>query len=213
MKLYLSSYYFGNYTEKLINLIAPGKKVAVIMNAGDIYVDEQRPVYLSKEIEKFQKYDFIAEELDLRDYFNQSAGLAKKLAEYGAVWVMGGNSFVLRRAMNYSGFDKIIGPLVQNNSIVYAGFSAGSVVATKTLKGIEFVDDPNLVPPKYNEEIVWDGLGLVDFSIAPHYQSQHPESEDIEAVVQYFKDKNMPFKALSDGEVIIVDDENAYILR
>ncbi len=211
MKLYLSSYFFGKSPEKLINLIEPGKKVAVVMNAGDIYGDEKRPAYLSKEVEKFQQFSIVAEELDLRTYFDDGAGLARKLAEYGAVWVMGGNSFVLRRAMKYSDFDKLIVPLVQNGSIVYAGFSAGSVIATKTLKGIELVDDPLQIPPNYNEEIIWDGLGLVDFSLAPHYKSDHPESAGIDKVVAYFEENSIHFKAISDGQAIIVSDDQIEI--
>ncbi len=207
MKLYLSSYFFGNSPEKLINLLEPGKKIAIIMNAADICGDEKHPEYLAKEIEKFKQFDFLAEELDLRDYFEKSVLLARKLSEYGAVWVMGGNTFVLLRAMRYSGFDKLIAPLVHDNSIVYAGFSAGSVAATKTLKGIELVDDPRQIPSTYNDEVVWNGLGLVDFSIAPHYMSDHPESPMIDKVVSYFKENNMPFKAIKDGQAIVVLDD------
>lgn len=213
MKLYLSSYFFGNSPEKLISLLKPGRKIAIIMNAGDIFGDEKRPAYLAKELEKFEKFGFNAEELDLREFFGKSELLAKKLAEYGAVWVMGGNSFVLRRAMRYSHFDKLIVPLVKNNEIVYAGFSAGSVVATKTLKGIELVDDPRQVPPNYDEEVVWEGLGFVDFSIAPHYKSDHPESAMIDKVINYFKENKMPFKALSDGQAIIISGDQIEIVE
>lgn len=211
MKLYLSSYFFGSSPAKLIDLLEQGKKIAVIMNAGDMYGDEKRPAYLAKEVEKFKQFGFIAEELDLRNYFDNNTALAEKLSEYGATWVMGGNSFVLVRAMKYSGFDKLIVPLVQNNSIVYAGFSAGSVAATKTLKGIELVDDPQQIPPTYSDEIVWDGLGLVDFSIAPHYKSDHPESARIDGVVSYFEKNQMSFKAIRDGQAIVISGDQIEI--
>lgn len=181
------------------------------MNAGDISGDEKRSAYLTKEVEKFEQFGFVAEELDLRDYFDKSMQLAEKLSEYGAVWVMGGNSFVLLRAMRYSGFDKLIVPLVRDNSIVYAGFSAGSVAATKTLQGIELVDNPQQIPPKYHEEVLWDGLGLVDFSIAPHYKSDHPESATIDGVVSYFEENQMPFKAISDGQAIVISGDQIEI--
>jgi dipeptidase E len=125
---------------------------------------------------------------------------------------MGGNSFVLRRAMRLSGFDKLIGNFVNDNSLVYGGFSAGAVVATKTLRGIDLVDDPNSLPEDYPQNVVWEGLGFVDFSIAPHYRSDHPESESIENVVEYFQASNMPYKALRDGEVLVVRDENVLLL-
>lgn len=48
------------------------------------------------------------------------------------------------------------------------GYSAGAVVATPTLCGIELVDPPDDVPRGYDAPIPWDGMGLVDFSVAPH---------------------------------------------
>lgn len=46
-----------------------------------------------------------------------------------------------------------------------------------TLRGIELVDDPSKVYEVYGTSITWEGLGLIDYSIAPHYRSNHPESE------------------------------------
>lgn len=182
------------------------------MNAGDIYGDTKRPDYLEKEVAKMRAIGLEAEELDLRDYFEDNTGLEDRLKHYGLLWAMGGNSFVLRRAMRLSGFDKLVGGFVNDNSLVYGGFSAGAVVATKTLRGIELVDDPNSVPEDYPQNVVWEGLGFVDFSIAPHYRSDHPESESIEKVVEYFQTNNMPYKALRDGEALVVRDENVLLL-
>ncbi|MEI7632623.1 MAG: Type 1 glutamine amidotransferase-like domain-containing protein [bacterium] len=212
MKLYLSSYYLGNHPEELAKLVGTKKNVGIIMNAVDIYGDEKRPEYLANEVMKFKALGLNAEELDLRKYFEDNTSLTKKLNDYGLIWAMGGNTFVLRRAMRMSGFDQIISDLVYRDSIVYGGFSAGSVVATKTLRGIELVDDSEVVPDGYNKEIVWEGLGFVDFSIAPHYQSNHPETEAIEKVVKYFETEAMPYKALHDGEAVVVVDDSIEIL-
>jgi dipeptidase E len=46
-------------------------------------------------------------------------------------------------------------------------------------------------------------VGLIPHSLAPHYQSAHPESALIDSVVAYFMANDMPFKTLRDGEVII----------
>jgi dipeptidase E len=207
MKLYLSSYFLGDHPEELAKLVGPNKKIGIIMNAADNYGDEKRPTYLASEVEKMKAIGLTAEELDLRDYFNDNEALKNKLGNYGLVWVMGGNSFVLRRAMRKSGFDRAIKDLVINETLVYGGFSAGSCVAAQTLKGIELVDDPMQVPEGYDKEIIWEGLGFVDFSIAPHYKSDHLESAMIDKVVAYFKKNNMPFNAISDGQVIVVSDE------
>lgn len=213
MKLYLSSYFLGNHPEELAKLIGSNKNVGIIMNAADIYGNEKRPTYLSNEIEKMKVLGLTAEELDLRDYFGNNSDLKTRLKDYGLIWVMGGNSFALRQAMRMSGFDHIIKDPVINETLVYGGFSAGSVVATQTLKGIELVDNPKQMPEGYDIKTIYEGLGFVDFSIAPHYRSEHPESERIEKVVQYFKENNMPYKALRDGEVLVINGVDISLVK
>ena len=41
--------------------------------------------------------------------------------------------------------------------------------------------------------------------LLPHYDSDHPESEDIAKEVEYCKNNNVPYKTLRDGEVIILE--------
>lgn len=212
MKLYLSSYFLGNQPEHLAALVGDNKKVGIIMNAADIYGNAKHPDYLAKETTKFKELGLDAEELDLRDYFDDNSPLKAKLMSYGLLWVMGGNSFVLRRAMRMSGFERIIGDLVNSGQLVYGGFSAGSVVATKTLRGIDLVDNPDEVPDGYNPETIWEGLGFVDYSIAPHYKSDHPESAAIDTVVAYFEKENIPYKAISDGQAIVIDGADTQIV-
>ncbi len=60
-----------------------------------------------------------------------------------------------------------------------------------------------MIPEGYDQAIIWDGLVLVPYSIAPHYRSDHPETELMEKAVDYFIENKMLFKALHDGEVII----------
>ncbi|HSX28853.1 MAG TPA: Type 1 glutamine amidotransferase-like domain-containing protein [Candidatus Saccharimonadales bacterium] len=204
MKLYLSSYFLGNDPAKFAELFGANKKVAIIMNAADTFGPAKRPDYLKKGIASLSELGLEGEDLDLRDYFNDHTGLAAKLQQYGGVWVVGGNSFTLRRALRQSGFDQIAPDLVRSDSLVYGGFSAGAVVAGKTLEGIELVDNPEQLPEGYEPKVVWEGLGLYEKSIAPHYKSDHPESAAIDKVVDYFEEKNMPHIALHDGEAIVV---------
>jgi dipeptidase E len=204
MKLYLSSYLLGDHPEQFAALVGGNKSVAIIMNAADIFGDAKRRAYLANEIEKMKALGLRAEELDLRRYFGRPDTLTKTLQNFDAVWVMGGNSFVLRRAMRQSGFDQIAVPMIKSGVLAYGGFSAGAVVATKNLKGIELVDDPNQLTEGYDAPILWEGLGLYDYSIAPHYKSDHPESAAIDKVVEYFEKENIPFKALHDGEAIVI---------
>jgi dipeptidase E len=204
MKLYLSSYNLGDNPEQLIDLIGINKKIAVIGNASDLKSVEERKGKIKEEFDHLIEISLSPEELDLRKYFGKQKELEKKLNEFKIVWVKGGNTFVLRRAMEQSGFDKLIKEKVNDSDFVYAGYSAGSCVITPTLKGLEIVDDPITVPAGYNPEIIWEGLELVNYSIAPHYKSNHPESAMVNETVKYFIENKMPHKTLRDGEVIIV---------
>lgn len=84
---------------------------------------------------------FSPEQIDLRNYFGKPQELKKYLSNFGLVWVYGGNAFVLKRAYEQSGFDKIIKDMLLKDEIVYTGFSAGIVILSKSLKGLEIVDD------------------------------------------------------------------------
>lgn len=211
MKLYLSSYGLGNHPEKLKELVGKNKLAAVIVNAQDLADGEKRRERLRLGIEEMTSLGFRSEELDLRDFFSKPDELAVHLQKYGLLWIRGGNAFVLQRAMKQSSFDISVQELVRSESLVYAGYSAGSCAATTTLHGVELVDDSITVPDGYNPEIVWEGLGLVTYSIAPHYRSDHPESEDIEKTVQYFKSNEMPYSTLHDGQAIVINGRNEVI--
>lgn len=204
MKLYLSSYQLGDQPNKLFDLFSINKKVAVICNARDF--DSNTEDYSQKQQEQIINLKSIGLEpelLDLRLYFNNKEVLKEKIKEFGGVWVRGGNTFVLRVAYKLSGFDEIIKELSKDKDFVYAGFSAGVCVLQESLKGIDFVDDPNLVKSTYHHEIIWDGLGIIDYVFVPHFQSNHSESESANQEIEYYIKNDNKYKAVRDGEVII----------
>lgn len=205
MKLYLSSYQVGNETDTLKALVGNNKRVAVICNAIDSADEAARSERVGRELAAMKNLGLEPEEVDLRDYFEKTDMIEGALSGYGLLWIRGGNVFTLRKAMALSGFDSVIRQLL-DKGVVYGGYSAASCAAGLTLHGIELCDDINLVPEGYPAETLWDGLNLIDYAIAPHYKSDHPESPMIDDVVDYFKKNNIPYKTLHDGEVIIVDD-------
>ncbi|GAA3059724.1 hypothetical protein GCM10010520_05230 [Rhizobium viscosum] len=215
MRLYLSSYRLGASAFRLRKLLNGGRRAAVIQNALDFIPAEARRAYETNIYDpkkELADWGIEAEELDLRDYFGQPHALETALAGFDLVWAVGGNAFLLRRAMRQSGFDRIIGELLREDAIVYGGFSAGAVVATPSLRGIDIMDDPRQLAPDYDEAILWDGLGLVDFSIVPHYRSAHDEAEAAEKTVNFLEEAGTPFQPLRDGEVIIVEGRNVTLL-
>lgn len=212
MKLYLSSYGIGYNPAALKSLVGANKQAAVICNAQDLLSKTERDERVTRGCDEMNSLGFTPTELDLRDYFDNPKPLAEELRKYGLVWIRGGNSFVLRRAMKQSGFDTAIKPLVEHEEIVYAGFSAGSCVAATNLHGIELVDDPDSVPEHYDNKTIWEGLGLIDKAIAPHYRSNHPESAMVEQSVEYFEKYHQDYIAIHDGEAVLVDDQELRVV-
>jgi len=206
MRLYLSSYRVGDSAGSLLAMLGNGKRAALIDNALDLYSDDAR------EMQRREVYDPAAElnalgigvtRLDLRRYFGRPEALETELRGYDLVWVVGGNAFVLRRAMKASGFDDVITGMLDKDEIVYGGCGAGAVVAAPSLSGMGMFDDIDDIPPGYDAETVWDGLGLIDHAIVPHYRSVHPETAAAERVTRHLSGKGLRYRALRDGEVIV----------
>ena len=212
MRLYLSSFKIGNYPDRLVSLIGSGKRVGLIVNALD-NGSKGRTEWLATQTEALNNLGFITEEIDLRNYFGRENDLKNALSRFDGLWINGGNAFLLRRAMRQSGFDSTIKELLQADKIAYAGFSAAVCCASPTLRGAELVDDANAISEKYKSEIIWDGLGLIDYNVIVYCQSDHSESDDAEKELQYLKDNNIPYKTLRDGQVIIVDGEKTEMLE
>jgi len=202
----------GNQSEKLVELVEGGKNVVIVLNSRD-HKGEKRNEYLADETKAFNELGFNVEELDLRKFFGKEKELEEFLRKKDLVWVDGGNTFLLRRAMKKSGFDNVIKKLLKEDSITYGGFSAGVVVLQQSLHSLDMVDNPNNISEGYESEIVWEGLGLLDFNVAVHYRSDHPESALVEKEVEYCKNNNIPYKTLSDGEVIIINGDDLKILK
>jgi dipeptidase E len=209
MKFYLSSFKFGNEVEKLITMLPRFSKIGHINNSRDWTTadPEIKAKYQKDEIEHLNELGFVAESLDLKDYFGKIDELRDRLSNLDGVWVSGGNTFVLRQAMKLSGFDIVFNELKIRKGFLYGGYSAGICVLCDSLKYIMNVDDPNDFPYKENKEIIWDGLNVFNYGILPHYDSDHFESKEIGNEVKICIDNKWLFIVLRDGEVIIIDKE------
>ncbi len=172
MRLYLSSFGLGSAPESLLRLLGGGRRAAVILNAVDAKTPEKRAVSLTQEMDTLRTLGLESTEVDLRDYFERPLGAA--LASFDLLWVRGGHTFVLRRALRQSGADEAIVGLLREDRVVYGGFSAAVAVLGPSLRGVELVDGPDDPPEGYAPETVWEGLGVLPYGVAPHYKSDHP---------------------------------------
>ena len=203
MELYLSSYRLGNEQKRLTEMVGKGNKIAVIGNAMDDVDDSLRKEKIQENFDELRSIGLDPCEVDLRLYFDRPKELAEKMSEFKAVYVRGGNVFILRRAFYESGFDKWILSQKDNPNFVYSGYSAGGCVLSPNLRGMEIVDDLDASAEGYKSGIVWGGLGIINYSFVPHFESDHPESARVGESVEYLKKNRIPYKTLHDGEVII----------
>lgn len=206
MKFYLSSYKLGNEPEKLLALFSDNKKVGYIPNALDFTgVDpERREKHIENDMRSLINIGFQAELLDLKEYFNKKNNLREKLQSLGGIFVSGGNVFVLRQAMRLCGFDTLLEECKNREDFVYAGYSAAGCVLSPSLKAYAIVDDATDHPYADQNETIWEGLNIINYAFLPHFDSNHPESEDVAKEVQYCIKNGILYKTLKDGEAIII---------
>ncbi len=202
MHLYLSSFKLGDDPSKLKSLLPENAKAVYVSNALDFAKPENQARRQNEDMGDLKQLGLSPELLDLRDYFGKETELRVKLQNIDLICVSGGNVYDLRLAMQLSGFDAILKEFQDANK-VYAAYSAGVCVLSPTLKGYETVDNPN--NKTYGDhETIWEGLGLIDWQFAPHFNSDHPESEDVNKEIAYYEAQGIEYKALRDGEVIIM---------
>lgn len=197
MRLYLSSYRLGDGGDLLRELVGPLPRAAVVLNAYDGASSGERKRRLEREFESMASLSITAEELDLRNHVGGPADeLAQRLSQCGLVWVCGGDPFLLLDTMRASGFDGLLLELLAEDAIVYGGYSAGAMVFAPMLRSLDHLTS-DAAPAQ--------GLGLLPYAIAPHYRSDgHPETAKFERMVQRYIDEHILFKALRDGQVIVV---------
>ena len=169
MKLYLSSYRLGNNSDEFKRLVSGQKRIGVIRNALDFSDDRKRHEEgWAQEFSDLTSLGFSPQAVDLREYFDGKNDLRATVNQLDGLWVAGGNTFILNSAFRRSGLDKIVVEHLANETFVYAGYSAGICVLAPTLEGIHLADNPEVIPQGYSKAVIWNGIGLLPFCIAPH---------------------------------------------
>jgi dipeptidase E len=209
VKLYLSSYRIGADRNALAELVGSPGRAGIVFNALDGFEDRRR--IFAREWDDLSDLGFECEELDLRSYFDDLEGLSDRLSRLQFLWAVGGNSFVLARAMTQSRLREALSRPLSDESLIYGGYSAGSCVAAPDLQGIHLMGDPEVSPNGYSEDVTAQTLRLVPWRIVPHWRSDHPESAAAEKAAEYLRQAGVDFRTLRDGEALIVSDDDSHI--
>ena len=121
-------------------------------------------------------------------------------------------SFCVRRAMKQSGFDLLLKDALARDALVYAGFSAGAVICYRSLHGLELIDDANDAPAGYDPEVVWEGLGLLPYALVVHDGVEHSSPNSPHREKAFYEANTIPYRAIRDGQALVVDGQMAKIV-
>ena len=184
---------------KIVNKPPEEIKVAYVttasLDAGRLS-NKNRQERLDGHIKNMTDQGLEVEEIDVKG--KTQAELTKILADKNVVYVAGGDSFYLLKAVRDSGFAEVIKALV-SQGVVYAGASAGAYLACPTM---------DMATWKRGEDYRAFGLddlkalNLVPFLIVAHYIE---ELRDILAVG--VMTSAYPVRILKDGQGFLVKDD------
>ncbi len=202
MRLYLSSQRLGTAPEAVVALLRGETRIAVIANAADDLAPAKRDTRVQRELADLRRIGLAPEEVDLREHFDGAGRLAAVLDGFDALWVLGGNAIALRTAFAASRADALVTDRLRDDSLVYAGYSAGGcLLGPRDALSVASIGDP---PPGYPEDVVDTGLGLLPFAIVPHFDRGVSASTGL---VDHYLDHHIPVVALRDGQAIVVDGD------
>lgn len=178
-------------------------RIVLVENAAD--VEEGSENWLPAFREPFLNAGYRVELADLRRWVNERESLTEKLQAADIIWAGGGNTYYLRWILKITGVDEIIRKHV-NAGRVYAGWSAGAMIAAKSIEDIEAMESRMAAP-----ELVSEGLGLTDLMVVPHLDN--PDfSETAGVTLKTLNEKGVRTVPLLDHQVLVIsgNEENVF---
>jgi dipeptidase E len=171
--------------------------MGLILNAKDYKPPVERAEKKKELMEYFLSLGFQVEEVNLLEYVDNK-NLLDKFTEFDVVWFNGGNTYCLRSAISGSNCEEILKQALESG-VVYGGDSAGAILAGPTLKHFDSADDPSQA-----KKVIYDGLGLVDFVVLPHWGSGE-FGEILKATKVELEREGYKTVALTDDKFLLIE--------
>ncbi|MBY6363302.1 Type 1 glutamine amidotransferase-like domain-containing protein [Rhodococcoides corynebacterioides] len=215
MRLFLASYRFGAHRARLLDLVGTPGRIGVVAAAADAWPAAARASASTSEFTLLAEAGFDPVEVDLRAVTPTTAEAA--LAGLPAVWVRGGNTFVLRHRLAISGVDHVLRERLRRDDLVYAGYSAGACVMGPSLTGVDAADPPEELAEITDDPVPQHGLGVIDDVLVPHWSTPAaPSALDPDGAARAMADAcraaGVRYRTLTDDQVFVRDGDDDRIL-
>ena len=155
--------------------------------------------YVERTRQKMSELNFSFTEYDIVDKSGEE--LKKALSTHDIVYVEGGNTFYLLKAVRDTAFEKVVKEAIENG-LVYWGVSAGAYIAC-----------PSIVMATWSGRFDrcgvtdWTAMNLVPFLIKAHYTP-----DMLETLKEKSKDLQLPLRVLNDDQAVLVKDGEVQLI-
>jgi dipeptidase E len=196
-KLFLSAYFstVAKLLPKFTDNSCSGKNVLFIPTAS---LTEKLTFYVDGDKKALIKLGMIVNDLELTKVPKDE--IIKKIENTDYIFVAGGNTFFLLQEMRRLGVDKLILEHI-NKGKIYIGSSAGSVILSKNIEFVKYMDNPAKAKGLNND---FSAISAIDFYILPHYKN-FPFIKATKKTVLEYKNK-IDLRPINNKQVIVVND-------
>jgi dipeptidase E len=155
--------------------------------------------YVERTRQKMDELNFSYTEFDIVGKSEEE--LKKALNTSDILYVEGGNTFYLLKAVRDTGFEKIVKEAIENG-LVYWGVSAGSYIAC-----------PSIIMATWSDRFDrcgvtdWTAMNLVPFLIKAHYTP-----DILGTLKEKVKDLQLPLRVLNDEQAVLVKDGEVQLI-
>ncbi len=192
MKLFLASSGLG-YIKQFVGRDPKDIKLLFIPTAGNLDDDVW---WIDKDHDVLSKMGFQITELDIEHALKDE--MQAKLSTADIVYVAGGNTFHLLKQLRDTSFDEMLNSYIARGGL-YAGASAGAVVAGPDIGAISSLDEPEKVTGLASTK----GLDWVNVVPIPHYDMK-TRMQAIDEIKAKYSHKN-EMVLLTDDQALLVE--------
>lgn len=202
-RLFLTSYFaqtaslFEKYGQPWIK----DKEVLFIPTAGN---HEAYRAYIEEAEQAFRRMGYQIAMLDIAEA--EEAEAVRQIGRTGFLYISGGNTFYLLQELQKKHLTEVICRRV-SEGMVYAGESAGAIIAAPDIAYNHIMDDRAAAPDLKSSR----GLGLVPFSVLPHYGEFPFEKTAAETLKAYRA--SLDLVPLTNSEAVISEGNSWHVVR